>query len=761
MKTKINIISHTKRSKLALAITALLASPSYAQTDKVARADNRELEQIVVTAQQQEQLITEVPIALTAFSGENLDKMDITDLERVSSLTPGFLAQQQTDSSPSFIIRGVEAANAGAAAEPTISIFYNGIDSSRSRSATKELYDIERIEIVKGPQGTLFGRGASTGAIAIHTKKANTVESGGFLEAKLGNYNLTSLTGAYNAAVSDEFGIRVATSKRIRDGYAYNLGDPDNKLNDDDMFAGRISLRWLPHDDVNIDFIFDYQNDSDGDAMTKSIVLASPGGDTSPFSDAGQNTYDREQARRQSGYTLLADWDLNENWTVSSLIGYRQLWFENSFDVDGTTYDAYHVLAFDNQKAFSQELRFAYNTENATYTFGGSVYHDKSDSDTDFVVNEQYLLGGFPTNITPLTELPVTPNVSVPLNTGNVSSIITGNDRDSRSIFANLNYSITHDLVLDAGIRYTWDTAKLSESANPYTLDGTPSFVMPNGMFGGNSFGETYDSEADFDMLSPRFALTYHLNDTMNIYGGMSIGKRSGYPDINITNPTPTTVDQTTSTVGNETLISYEVGAKGQTKNIYFDMALYTYEYEDFQTMSLDITEGTANAGKAKAWGFEGVVSATLTEWLEGFVNYSYIDTKYVNFVDTLNGEQVDLSGNQFRLAPENTFSIGLDARQTMGGNWEVFANTRYSYRSDYFFNNDNLETERQEAFGLLDLNLGFENYSAGYKVELYVENALDKEWNRDIGNAGKLFGSTTAIRANPRFYGVRFRMDF
>ncbi|MDU0355856.1 TonB-dependent receptor [Paraglaciecola aquimarina] len=262
-------------------------------------------------------------------------------------------------------------------------------------------------------------------------------------------------------------------------------------------------------------------------------------------------------------------------------------------------------------------------------------------------------------------------------------------------------------------------------------------------------------------MVSPRFALTYKVNNIMNVYGGVSIGKRSGYPQINITNPTVDTYEFTTNNIGNETLISYEIGAKGQTKNSYFDAALYTYDYKDFQTISLDVSEGTANAGKATAWGFEGVVSTTLTSWLDGYANYAYIDTEYENFFDTLNGERVDLSGNEFRLAPKHTFSIGLDTIINISGDWDFFANTRYSYRSKYFFNNDNLETERQEGFGLLDFNIGIENFSKGYKIELYAENATDKEWNRDVGNAGKLFGTTTAIRANPRFYGVRLRAAF
>lgn len=742
---------------LALLVSMSLPHVAYAQSPQTTE---HRIEEIVVTVQQQNQVITEVPVALSAFSNKELEKMNLTDFERIAALTPGFISQQQTDSSASFVIRGVEAAGTGAAAEPTISIFYNGVDSSRSRGAVKELYDIERVEVVKGPQGTLFGRGASTGAIAIHTRKADTQENSGFVESKLGNYNLYSLTGAYNLVVNDELGIRVAGSRRKRDGYVFNLGEPERKLNDDDMAAARFSMRWQPSDSIHLDFIYDHQNDKDYGVSTKSIIAASPGGNTSPFTHAGQNKQLKDQARRQNGYTLLVDWDINQDWRLSSISGHRQLWFDNAFDIDGTTYHAFAGIEYDRQKAISQELRLAYDSQSATITLGASYYRDEASSGFDFVINEQYLLGGFPNVLTPLPELPVAPGVSVPLNEANVSRSYTENKRHSQSVFANLNMDLNAHWTLDAGLRYTWDRATLARSGDAFTLDGIGSFVLPNG-FLGNSFGEMHSTDADFNMLSPRVALTYRLNEAVNLYAGMSIGKRAGYPDISIQNPTADSVSFSTKEIGNETLTSYEIGAKGQTSNLYFDLALYSYQYDDFQTVSLDITEGAANAGKAKAWGLEGLISAEFTDWLGGFANYAYIDTEYVNFFDTLNGEPVDLSGNRFRLAPKNTFSVGLDASATLSGSWRWFANTQYAYRSDYFFNNDNLANEQQDGFGLLDVRIGLEDDTRGYKIELFAENALDEQWVRDIGNAGKLFGTSTAIRGNPRFYGVRFRAEF
>jgi len=750
-----------KKSFLASSALALaLSAPVFAQSDSEAE-DAAVTDVIVVTAQQREQLATEVPIAVTAFGRDQLDRDNLTEFERIAARTPGFVVQQQTDSSASFIIRGIEAANAGAAAEPTISIFLNGIDSSRSRGALKELFDIERVEIVRGPQGTLFGRGASTGAIAIHSIKADTQEAGGYIETQLGNYELYSLTGAYNFVVADNtLGVRVAGRRREREGYVTNLAD-GRQINDDDLWAARASVRWEPTATFSLDVILDHQRDNDYGVSTKAISIASPGGDTSPFSDAAQNPKTVPQVREQTGLTILADWYINDAWTLSSLSGYRRVWFDNSFDIDGTTFPFSSAVELDRQQATSQEFRVTYDNGGPLVSiFGASWYNDEARSGIDFLVNDQLLLAGFPAATTPVTQFPVAPGVFLPVTQGTVSSSTTLNDRNSYSLFANVSYDITDRLTLDTGARYTWDEATVSGTADVTNVDGIPSFVFPNGFFG-RSFGEVFSTSGEFELFSPRAALTYAITEDINVYAGVSRGVRSGFPTVGFTNPTPTTVEPVFGEVANEQVLNYEIGAKGVWNDVYFEAAVFTYDYTDFQTLSLDFTEGQVNAGEASATGFELLASTDFTPWLGGFLSYGYIDTQYDEFAETLNGEVVDLSGNQFRLAPEHTLSVGADLRVMVAENWELFANANYSYRSSYFFNNDNLPNEQQDAFGLADLRAGFEDLDGRYRIEAYSENLFDEEWNRDIGNAGKLFGVPTAIRGNPRFYGVRARLTF
>ena len=745
-----------------VATLALGQSVAFAQQAETAETDTVLVySPIIVTAQQTEQLSTEVPISITAFDSADIDRQNLTEFERIAALTPGLIVQQQTDSSASFVIRGIEAAGTGAAAEPTISIFLNGIDSSRSRGALKELFDINRVEVVKGPQGTLFGRGASTGAISIISEKADTASNEGYLEAQLGNYDLYSLTGAYNLVlVEDQLALRVAGRRRERSGYMTNIAD-NRDINDDDLWAARASLRWTPTPNVTTDLIVDHQRDNDYGVTTKAINIASPGGDTSPFSQASQNPKAVPQVREQTGVTLLLDWDLNAAWRLSSLSGYRRVWFDNSFDVDGTTYVFSDAIELDRQQATSQEFRFTYDDGGALRSvFGVSYYNDEARSGVDFLVNEQLLFAGFPASTTPVPVFPVAPGINLPVTEGVVSSSTTENERDSYSIFANASYDITDRLTLDLGARYTWDEATVTGTAGVSTIDGVNPIAFGNGFFG-RDLGMPASATGEYELFSPRAALTYALTDELNVYAGVSRGVRSGFPGVGFSNPSPTEVVVTRSDLDNEEVLNFEVGAKGVLADTYIEAALFTYDYKNFQTLSIDFTEGQVNAGEASATGFELVASRDLTDWLGAFFSYGYLDTQYDEFRESLNGQVVDLSGNTFRLAPEHTFALGLDARYGLQSGWELFGNANYSYRSEYFFNNDNLPTEQQDGFGLLDLRVGVESPNGTYRFEIYGENVLDEEWNRDIGNAGKLFGVPTAIRANPAFYGARLRVNF
>ncbi|KLI99804.1 TonB-dependent receptor [Luteimonas sp. FCS-9] len=718
------------------------------------------LDAVVVTAQKREQALKDVPISIAAVDGDVIERQNFTDFERLSTRIPGFFVQQQTDSSASFVMRGIEAGNAGAVSEPSISFFLNDVDTSRSRGMLKELFDIERVEVAKGPQGTLYGRGSQIGAVAVHTRKADPSHWASSLEGQLGNYGLYSLTGVLNApVVEDSLGLRVAVRRRERDGYATNVDG--RKLNDDDLLAARVSMRWEASPELGVDLIVDHQTDDDTAVMTKAINVSSPDGDTSPFTGATQNFYGPPQARRQTGVTLLADWYVSPAWSARSISAWRDVRFSESWDIDGTTYPFLigRNLA-DDQKILSQEFRLAYDDgRRLRSTFGLGYYNDRTHNLSEIVINEQYLLAGFPNATTPVTRFPAGGGASMPVTEGVATLSSTRNDRDSWSAYVNVGYDLTPRWVLDAGVRYTRDSATIHNASSVYTVDGVQPIAMPNGL--GNSLGQVFANSADYGLVQPRLAVTWRASDEINLYAGVSRGLRAGYPQTTFAAPVDGVAQPTFGRLETEEVLNYEIGAKGTVgPGFYFEVTGFTYDYKDFQTRAVDLTVGTVNAGRASAYGLETMATWQATQDLALSAAYAYLSTEYDAFHEVVGGQLVDRSGNVFRMAPRHTASLSADWRRPLAGQWEVFANGNYAWRSKFYLNNDNLETEMQDAFGLADLRLGVERYD-GLRIEAYADNLFDREWVRDIGNGGKSFGLPTSIRANPRMYGIRVRMQW
>lgn len=205
------------RAILCASTACILVSAAAATARAQDGALPSESGEIVVTAQLREQRVEDVPLSLKAFSGDTLERLDLRSWEDIAALTPGVLIQTQNDSAPSFVIRGIEAPGADATSEPGVSVFVNGIDSSRTKGSLVELFDIDRIEIAKGPQSTLYGRGAAVGAFAIYTRRADTRRIEGRLEAEYGNYDMYSLTGMMNVPiVEDKLAVRIAARRRER-----------------------------------------------------------------------------------------------------------------------------------------------------------------------------------------------------------------------------------------------------------------------------------------------------------------------------------------------------------------------------------------------------------------------------------------------------------------------------------------------------------------------------------------------------------------
>jgi outer membrane receptor protein involved in Fe transport len=389
---------------------ALLASqPAFAQDAPPAAPPAAEDEgeaDIVVTAQLREQRLSEVPMAITAYSGRFLDELGLNDFEDVARFVPGFEVQNQSPNNPGFVMRGVTSDSGESFVEPRVSVFQDGVSISKSRGSYVELFDMQRIEIVRGPQSTLYGRGALIGAVNLIQNRADPSGVAGFFEAGYGNFDYWSLEGMLNVPMGDSAAFRVSGRYRNRDGFIPNLlGGAD--FNSVDTGAIRGTLHWAPSERVSIDIFGNYQEDHPNGTSFKSMafnptdpVTGAVLGDGSPntgaalapgagFEGGAPLGLDREVW----GVTGIVRAELSDAFTLTSISAYRQFDGIEILDADGISLGALTAAADESGEQWSQEFRLTYDNDGPITAFlGVSYFSEEGDQRTPAQFDERVIL---------------------------------------------------------------------------------------------------------------------------------------------------------------------------------------------------------------------------------------------------------------------------------------------------------------------------------------------------------------------------------
>ncbi len=381
-------------------LPALVVNPAAAQETPASE------DEIVVTAQFREQDPLDVPIALTAYSGEVLERIGVEDFEELSRFVPGFEVQNQSPNNPGFVMRGITSDAGSAFNEPRVSVFQDGVSISKSRGAFVELFDIERVEIAKGPQTTLYGRSALIGAVNVIQNKA---DPGGFAASARGAYgNLDSVLAeaTVNVPLGSQAALRVAGRYRSRDGNVRNLLG-GNAFGSVDSWAIRGALLVEPSDRFHVDIIGNYQHDSptgtafialqqrQTDALTGSVLAP-----LSPFSGATLTTVSGFEGGRSLGLdrdvygvTTLARYEISDALSLNSVSAYRRFKALEVLDADGTSIPILTAAEDARGKQFSQDLRLGWDDGGQLSAFfGASYFHERGSQRTPTVFDERSLL---------------------------------------------------------------------------------------------------------------------------------------------------------------------------------------------------------------------------------------------------------------------------------------------------------------------------------------------------------------------------------
>ncbi len=772
----------------------LLAVPGIVRAQAVPEVI--ELERMEVSAQKRIQSVQEVPIALNAYSGTFLETAGISQYKDLAPLVPGLFVQQQSPNFPGINIRGVTSDSTDPRSETRVSIFQDGVSISRATGSTVELFDLERIEVLKGPQGTLFGRGAEVGAISIIQRKpVNATE--GALTVGFGNLNERRAEGYYNMALGgDSLLGRIAFTYGERDGTVENLaGGPD--LNSRDTLAIRPSLRWLPSERTTVDLIFNYQRDQPTGTSFKSGVIPTTRGDTNPFRPAELNRGEQLKIERAVwGGTAIVTHELNEAWTLTSITGVREFDSHEEFDADGSRIFLLELSDRSTGDQFSQELRANFDRGGAFAGFVGvnyfkekgrqriSLYTDErqvwpflsgefrngliANGVPAFLANiavppmnpfapQGNLPAGFAAfaNVPPLAGLAFLANA--PLKGYHTEQYINTAETTAFDFFADGTYRLNDRFELTAGLRISDEEQTGGYQALPAPVPSTLGFLLgasPNLAFaptGGLREGSLSDTT-----VVGRLIGRYIVNRDNSVYASVSRGRRPAGITVDSTPPF------TVSTVAEEVIWNYEVGFKGVSSNGRFDYnaALFHYDYRDFQTTVRDPNNAARfiniSAGNATGRGGEFAVRGRLTDVVSAFATYGYTDA---TFDDTgENGQPQLYAGSSFRLTAKHTVSVGTTVSFNHDRLGRFAITPIFQYKSEHYFDDDNTRfggTLRQDGYAVVNLRASWRSPRDRWEVAAYAENMLDREYLIDAGNFGANFGIPTFIRAQPLLYGM------
>lgn len=389
-------------SALALSTAFGFSGMALAQTATSAAADAaNEAEEVVVTVQLREQNLIDVPIAVTALGTEFLDRVGVERFEDLALYVPGLEVAEQSTNNPAFTLRGITTDSGESNIEARVAIYQDGVSISRSRGSYVELFDLERVEVARGPQATLFGRGALIGAINLVQNKADLDDVTVSAEAGLGDFNAYRLAGTVNLPLfEDTFALRLSMLTRDRDGTVDNTLD-SGALRSNGVTAVRLAAAWAPTDSFRLDLIGNWQGEDNTGTAFKSGTFAAVGGNTDPFTAASLNTFGTFKENRPLGLerqvssvTALASWELTPSITLSSTTGYRFFDSSEVFDPDGFGVPLFVFAEDAKGRQYTQDLRLGFEGNGPLSAFVGASYFSETGSQrVPLQFQEEWTLG--------------------------------------------------------------------------------------------------------------------------------------------------------------------------------------------------------------------------------------------------------------------------------------------------------------------------------------------------------------------------------
>lgn len=686
-------------------------------------ASAAQLEEVIVTAERRSQSQQEVPLAITTITGDQVGASGISNISDIALKTPNLTITQFNIAEPQLFLRGVGSTNDSAGADPTVSMFIDDVYIARSGAGSSDLFDLDRIEILRGPQGTLYGRNVTGGAISMFTKKPSQ-ESEGKASATIGDHGLTIFRGYANGPLTDNLAGKVTFSKRDRDGFAQNITN-GQELDDADNLSGRAQLLWNKSDATEVLFGVDFSTDENNGNCRDQIRLnagGQPAGGafigltraaiiSQGIDDPRTCAQTAEQFAEKDIFGALAKVTHDfGSMQLTSISAYREADYAWNQELTGGNVppQLLGVVDFEGEKSdqISQEFRLTGDGDKFFWIAGAYYINENVDrfaqTPIQFgrVINPGLLLDQRYTQVA---------------------------DNTSYALFGQLTYSFTDAFDLTIGARQTWDDKKIDQS---FGLGLNPIYALT-------------DLEDDWSQFSPRVTFDWKLSDDKMVFLTYSEGYKSGAFISQQTNPI---VAGQTLDPEDATNIEFGVKTEWLDNRLRVNATVFDLGIEGLQLFRLENFLLVSENTEIESTGLELDFTAVLSDNLSISGIYSSLDSSYVGGAN---------DGKDVIRAPGSKSSITVNYALPLASGARLNLGSSFSATDEFFYDASNIDRSRQPSATNVDASVRYTSSDEKWDLELWGKNLTDELTT--VHSINGSFGGAVVLYAPPKTVGLTF----
>ena len=750
-----------KRSHLSLAIGLVLAMPFAAiaqdtapsASDEAGSTEATTLGSMTVTARKREETLQDVPIAVTAFTPDALDRLNVSDLSDLDAQVPNLTiyAARGSNTTLTAFIRGVGQADPLWGVDPGVGLYLDDVYIARPQGALLDVFDVQRIEVLRGPQGTLYGKNTVGGAIKYISRDLPT-ELEGFGQLTAGNYGRGDFKGAIGGALDDNQTVRfrVGAASLNRDGFGENL-TTGSDVSDQNTNAARVAFGIFPSDTFDIKFTYDFLDDRSGVRGAKMLARSTCRNPVSGFDLCAPNEPvldDRYDVRSgmpnindtsMNGASMTATWFPGDAWVFKAITGWRQSETETNIDFDTLPQKVADVKAFYDDENISQEFQLNYDGGGDMRGVFGLYYFNGR-------AGGQVLNNFF--------------NLSFGDTQGDV-------DTDSIAVYGDWTWDFAERWSLNGGLRYTSEEKSVDVLNRCYTSAAFETLAPACTATNPTPIAADFTDSKTFENFSPKLSVDFKLTDDVLLYGLVSRGFKSGGFNIRAQ---ATQFPNSRLPFDDEKVTSFEIGSKMAflDERLFLNAAYFNNDYKDIQLSVFTSFDSNGdgvndaffgdftNAGAGTIEGYELEAQFLVTEAFRLSGNIASLNAEYDEFMTA--GVNVAAS-QRFTNAPSFSGAINADYTAELANGSELLMHLGYGYQSKIIPTTDLSPAITQDPYGLV--NAGITWRSGGpWTVLLQGANLTDKEYRTSGYNIASL-GVLTGFYGAPRQYSLSVRYDF